>query len=51
MSKAQPTSSAGDDARVPARLRLFYEQYPLGRIITHLVRRTDAEVMFRAELY
>src|SRR5215213_250794 len=51
MSKAQPSSPNGDDVLVPARLRRFYEQYPLGRIITHLVRRTDAEVMFRAELY
>lgn len=38
-------------APVADRVRLFYERYPTGRIVTHLVRRTDEEVMFRAEVF
>jgi hypothetical protein len=38
-------------APVADRVRLFYERYPAGRIVTHLVRRTDEEVVFRAEVF
>ena len=41
----------GDYAPVADRVRLFYERYPTGRIVTHLVRRTEVEVVFRAEVF
>jgi hypothetical protein len=30
---------------------MFYERFPTGRIVTHLVRRTAEEVVFRAEVF
>jgi hypothetical protein len=38
-------------APVAERIRLFYERYPVGRIITHLISRSDNEVVFRAEVF
>jgi hypothetical protein len=38
-------------APVADRITLFYKAYPNGRIITCLVRRTQHEVLFRAEVY
>ena len=38
-------------APVAARVELFYERYPTGRILTELVQRTDQEIVFRAAVY
>ena len=38
-------------APVAERIRLFYERYPGGRIITHLISRSDNGVVFRAEVF
>ena len=43
---------AGDDyVQVADRIRQFYERFATGRIVTHLVRRTDDEVIVRAEVF
>jgi hypothetical protein len=41
------------DAYVPVaeRVRLFYASHPNGRIVTELISRTDAEVVFKAIVY
>jgi len=41
------------DAYVPVaeRVRLFYASHPNGRIVTELITRTDAEVVFKAIVY
>ncbi|HJU90567.1 MAG TPA: hypothetical protein VJ672_14350 [Gemmatimonadaceae bacterium] len=51
MPKTDPTFELGDYALVADRISMFYERYPRGRIVTHLVSRTDAEVTFRAAVY
>ena len=51
MPKIDLMATTDGYAPVADRLRLFYERYPTGRIVTHLVRRTEQEVMFRAEVY
>jgi hypothetical protein len=51
MPKTDLTFTGGEYAPVADRVRLFYQQYPTGRIVTHLVRRTEAEVVFRAEVF
>ena len=38
-------------APVAERIRLFYETFPRGRIITELVSRTEKDVVFRALVY
>jgi hypothetical protein len=38
-------------APVAARIELFYERYPTGRILTELIQRTDQEIVFRAAVY
>lgn len=38
-------------APVAERIVQFYEAHPLGRIVTELMSRTDAEVVFRASVY
>lgn len=38
-------------APVAERITLFYETFPLGRIITELVSRTERDVVFRALVY
>jgi len=38
-------------APVAERIKLFYNEYPLGRIETELVRRTVREVVFKALVY
>ena len=38
-------------APVADRIRLFYQEYPTGRIRTMLVSRTDREVVFEARVY
>jgi hypothetical protein len=51
MPKTDLTFTGGEYAPVADRVRRFYQQYPTGRIVTHLVRRTEAEVVFRAEVF
>jgi hypothetical protein len=51
MAKTDLGLSGEGYAPVADRVRLFYERYPTGRILTHLVRRTDDEVVFRAEVF
>src|SRR5687767_2284115 len=51
MAKTDLGVSGDDYAPVADRVLRFYERYPTGRIVTHLVRRTDQEVMFRAEVF
>lgn len=38
-------------ATVADRIKLFYERYPSGRIVTELVSRRDGETVFRALVY
>ena len=38
-------------APVAARVELFYERFPTGRILTELVQRTEQEIVFRAAVY
>jgi hypothetical protein len=38
-------------APVAERVRLFYERYPTGRIITELVSRTPQDVVFKATVF
>jgi len=38
-------------APVAARVELFYEKYPAGRILTELVQHTDQQIVFRAAVY
>lgn len=40
-----------DYAPVAERVRLFYERYPDGRIITELVSRTERDVVFKASVF
>ena len=43
---------AGDDyVPVADRIRKFYERFATGRIVTHLVRRTNDGVIVRAEVF
>jgi len=38
-------------APVAARVELFYERYPTGRILTELTQHTEQEIVFRAAVY
>jgi hypothetical protein len=38
-------------APVAARVELFYERYPTGRILTELVQHNEREIVFRAAVY
>ncbi len=38
-------------APVAARVELFYDRFPTGRILTELVQHTDQEIVFRAAVY
>jgi hypothetical protein len=51
MPKAGPSFSSGDYALVADRIKLFYERFPQGRIITELVSRSEREVTFKALVY
>jgi hypothetical protein len=51
MPKSDLRLGDGDYSPVAERIRLFYDRYPTGRIVTHLVRHTDADVTFRAEVF
>lgn len=51
---AKSDLSLGGDgyyAPVAERVRLFYERYPTGRIVTVMVSRTAEDVVFRAAVY
>jgi hypothetical protein len=51
MPKTDLTFDPDGYAPVAHRIQQFYHRHPTGRIITHLVRRTNAEVVFRAEVF
>lgn len=51
MPKSDLQFGDGEYSPVAERIRLFYDRYPTGRIVTHLVRHTDADVTFRAEVF
>lgn len=44
-------SDFSDYAPVSARITLFYERYPTGRIVTRLHSRSEREVTFRAYVF
>ena len=48
---ASDSTYLAEYAPVAERVRLFYERYPRGRIVTELVRKTTREVVFRAAVY
>jgi hypothetical protein len=49
--KSDLSFNPAEYALVSERIALFYERYPLGRIVTELVSRTEEEVTFRAAVY
>ena len=49
--KSGPDFNPAGYAPVAERITQFYEAHPQGRIVTELVSRTDAEVVFRASVY
>src|SRR6476619_3551391 len=49
--KSGPDFNAAGYAPVAERITQFYEAHPQGRIVTDLVSRTEAEVVFRASVY
>jgi hypothetical protein len=51
MSKTDLHFEPADYAPVAARITLFFERYPRGRIITELVSRSDKEITFKATVY
>jgi hypothetical protein len=51
LPKTDATFSPDGYAPVADRVRLFYERYPMGRIMTYLVNRSEQEVVFRAEVF
>ena len=51
MPKTDLQLPGNDYAPVADRIRLFYEAFPSGRIITKLVSRREREIVFRAEVY
>lgn len=50
-SKAGARFDRDDYAPVADRIALFYERYPMGRIITHLIERSERGVVFRASVF
>lgn len=51
MPKSDLTISNAEYAPVADRIRLFYETFPEGRIITRLISRRDREILFRAAVF
>jgi len=51
MPKTTPDFDPESYAPVAARIELFYERYPTGRILTELVQHTEQEIVFRAAVY
>lgn len=51
MAKSDLKLPGGEYALVADRIELFYARYPMGRIITELVSRSEREITFRALVY
>jgi hypothetical protein len=51
MPKTTPDFDPESYAPVAARVELFYERYPTGRILTELVQHNDREIVFRAAVF
>lgn len=51
MPKYSSELDLSEYAPVAERIRLFYERYPSGRIVTELVSRTDKDVVFKALVF
>ena len=51
MPKSDQSFDPEGYAPVAERIRLFYERYPEGRIVTRLVSRDERDVVFRAAVY
>ena len=51
MAKTDLPFSGDQYIPVADRIRLFYERFPGGRIITRLVRRTNRDVVFRSAVF
>jgi hypothetical protein len=51
VAKSDLPFSGDDYAPVADRIRLFYERFPGGRIVTKLVSRTNRDVVFRAAVF
>jgi hypothetical protein len=51
MGKLGPDFDPESYAPVADRIRLFYERYPLGRVETELVSRTERDVVFKAAIF
>jgi len=51
VAKTDLTFSGDHYAPVADRIRLFYERFPGGRIVTELVSRTNRDVVFRAAVF
>ena len=51
MPKTSPDFDPESYAPVAARVELFYERYPTGRILTELVQQSEREIVFRAAVY
>lgn len=49
--KSDLSFNPAEYALVSERIALFYERYPVGRIVSELVSRTGEEVTFRAAVY
>jgi hypothetical protein len=49
--KSGPDFNPAGYAPVAERISQFYNAHPQGRIVTELMSRTDAEVVFRASVY
>lgn len=49
--KSGPDFNPAGYAPVAERITQFYDAHPQGRIVTELVSRTNAEVVFRASVY
>lgn len=45
------TERLADYAPVADRITLFYRRFPMGRIVTELMSRTEREVVFRASVF
>jgi hypothetical protein len=51
MPKTGETDSLDDYAPVAERIALFYQRFPLGRVITRLVERSDDVVIVQAAVF
>jgi hypothetical protein len=49
--KSDPSHSLDDYSPVAERIVLFYQRFPLGRVITRLVEHTDDVVIVQASVY